>query len=246
MKIITTLTGGYYHNLLDLKATISLVDARKLSDPRYLKHHAFQDQLNLADVLVGNKAECYTDTDRSAFMELVLGSTPPKAAYSMISFGRLDSSLLDLPRLQSRMPGFPEAHPAKERHLFLPAVKEIPEGKTDSMSRDLWTMHEGSSGGYFSASWLIGSDYSFNSNDLSALLSSLPYSRIKGIVKCNDGWLKINGSDGIVHFSASEPQANSRLEIINSSPIPCREIEKELAVGSRQLAGERFLRGCSK
>ncbi len=47
-------------------------------------------------------------------------------------------------------------------------------------------------------------------------------------MQCNNGWLKINGSEGVVEFSGCEPQDNSRLEIIDSSPMPCREIEKEL------------------
>ena len=71
LKIISTLTGGYYRDVLDLRATICLVDARKLEDSKYLEHPAFRDQLNLADVLVGNKADYYTDKDRSAFMTLV-------------------------------------------------------------------------------------------------------------------------------------------------------------------------------
>ena len=227
LKIISTLTGSYYHDVLDLRATISLVDARKLGDPRYTEHPAFQDQLNLSDVLVGNKADCYSDNDRSAFMDLVNGSIPQKVAYSMISFGRIDSSLLDLPRDQSRMAGFPDAHPS-ERPPFLQAAKNAPEGKTDPVSADIWAMHEGSGGGYFSGSWLMGSGYCFDSTALSALLSSLPYNRIKGIVRCNDGWRKINGSDGIIESSVTEPQGNSRLEIIDSSPMPCREIEREL------------------
>ena len=228
LKIISTLTGSYYHDVLDLRATICLVDARKLRDSRYTEHPAFQDQLNLADVLAGNKADSYSDNDRSAFMELVKGSIPRKAAYSLISFGRIDSSLLDLPHDHSRMAGFPDAHPAGERPGFLHSEKKIPDGKTVPLSADSWEMHEGSGEGYFSGSWLMGSDYSFNSNTLSALLSSLPYSRIKGIVQCNNGWLKINGSEGIVEFLVTEPQGSSRLEIIDSSPMPCREIERAL------------------
>lgn len=228
LKIIRTLTGAYYHDILDLRATISLVDARKLGDSKYTEHPAFQDQLNLADVLVGNKADCYSDNDRSAFMDLVSGSVPPKAAYSMISFGRLDSSLLDLPRDHSRMAGFPDAHPVRERNVFVPAVRNIPDFSTDPFGADIWEMHEGSSGEYFSGSWLMGSDFCFDSYALSALITSFSHTRVKGFMQCNNGWLKINGSEGVVEFSGCEPQDNSRLEIIDSSPMPCREIEKEL------------------
>ena len=228
LKIITTLTGGYYHDVLDLRATICLVDARKLGNPKYTNHPAFQDQLNLADVLAGNKADCYTDNDRSAFMDLVSASIPPKVAYPMISFGRLNSSLLNLPRDLSRMAGFPDAHPVRERNVFAPAVTNVPEGKTELLSAESWEMHEGSGEGYFSGSWLMGSDFCFDSYALSALITSFSHTRVKGIMQCKDGWLKINGSDGQLEFSSAEPQGNSRLEIIDSSPMTCREIEREL------------------
>ena len=47
-------------------------------------------------------------------------------------------------------------------------------------------------------------------------------------MQCNDSWLKINKTDDILDFSASEPQQNSRLEIINNTPLPQNQINSQL------------------
>jgi G3E family GTPase len=236
LKIIRILSGGFYRDVLDLRATICLVDARKISDSRYREHPAFQDQLNLSDVLVASKADLYSDDDRSAFAALVSGSIPPKSTYAMISFGKVDCALLDLPRNQYRIAGFPDAHPVKELPFSLDGMQDIPDKKAAPVSRESWVMHEGSGEGYYRGSWLIGTRYRFDSNALSALITLFPYVRVKGIMQCHEGWLKINGSEGVVEYSAGEPQGYSRLEIIDSAPLACGRIEEGLRgiVGSRQ------------
>ncbi|MCX6179086.1 MAG: GTP-binding protein [Chlorobiales bacterium] len=228
LKIIRTLTSGYFCDILDLRATICLVDARKLTEAKYREHPVFQDQLNLADVLVGNKADCYSDDDCSRFMELVTGSIPPKAASSMISFGKLDPQLLELPRNPLRMAGFPDAHPAKEIAFISSRLSETTHEEVKPASIESWTMREGSGEGYWSGSWLIGTDYCFDKIALSEVINSFPFSRVKGIMQCTEGWLKINGSDGNVELSMSEPCESSRLEIIDTLPLQIKKIEKKL------------------
>ncbi len=221
MKIIRTLLGPYYRGVLDLKATITLLDARKLADARYREHPSFQDQLSIADVLVANKAECYTPADREAFLELVATSHPPKLAHAFISFGRLDMALLELPRTLERMAAAPETLP-----------RPRPEGEThderEAVSAETWRLHEGAGKGYCSASWLIGNRYQFSREELSALLLSLPFTRVKGVMQCREGWLKINGGEGEIAFSAATPLECSRLELIERTPLPCKEIERRL------------------
>ena len=228
LKIIRTLTGGFYGDVLDLRATICLVDARKLGELRYLEHPAFQDQLRMADVLVANKSDCYSDSDRSLFMELVDGSVPPKAAYSMISFGKIESRMLDLPRDPLRMAGFPDAHSAKALPFSLDGLDETPIREIKPVDSGIWTMFEGGWEGYFSGSWFIGSDYCFERDSLLSMLALYPSVRVKGIVRCDDGWVRINGGEGVLGLSGIEASGSSRLEFIDTSQVPCGEIELRL------------------
>ncbi len=45
------------------KKNITLVDARKLSDPKYTEHETFNQQITIADTVVGNKRDLYQDED---------------------------------------------------------------------------------------------------------------------------------------------------------------------------------------
>ena len=227
MKILRTLSAPWYREVLDLKATITLLDARKLSDARYLTHPSFQDQLSIADVLQANKAECYDQDDRDAFLELVATSLPPKSAHAFISFGHLDISLLQLPRLRARMAETPDA----EQHLpnpdIVPGIK-VADDDPEPVKAETWKLHEGQGKGYYSGSWLIGSRYRFQREELVNLLRSLRFARIKGVMQCREGWLKINGGEGGISLSDSLPIESSRLELMDLAPLPCREIERQL------------------
>ena len=226
MKIIRTLSGGYYRDAVDLRATITLVDARKLHDSRYREHPSFQDQIKVADVLVANKSESYNEADRQAFLDIVHSSHPPKSAHAFVSFGQFDVALLDLPRMQERIPESPDHSPQANRLFF--DGKEIAYDEPEPVSSDAWRVHEGSGKGYYSGSWLIGSDYRFDRAKLLALLDSLSCERVKGIMHCLDGWLKVNGGDGELHFSESEPLKSSRLELMALSPLDYAETERKL------------------
>jgi len=228
LTVIRTLTGGYFSDVLDLRATICIVDARKLGESKYREHQAFMDQLNLSDVLIGNKADCYSDYDRSLFMELLYASTPAKAASAMISFGMLDSGLLALQRNRSRLPGFPDAHAVRELPFSLNELHKTSDGKSDTAGLTSWTMYEGSGEGFWSGSWLIGAGYCFDRNLLCQLLDTVPFLRVKGVMRCNDGWIKINGSECVPGFSSTMPLECSRLEIVDDSPLPCMEVDRKL------------------
>ncbi len=227
MKIIRTLSGGYYSEVLDLRATITLVDARKLHDSRYREHSSFQDQIRVADVLVANKSESYNEADRQAFFDILHSSHPPKSAHAFVSFGQLDAALLDFPRLNASMEVTHDTHPAYANPLFS-LGKEIAYDEPEPVSSDEWRVHEGSGKGYYSGSWLIGSDYQFDRAKLSLLLDSLSCARVKGIMHCLDGWLKVNGGDGELHFSECEPLKSSRLELMALSPLDYAETERKL------------------
>jgi G3E family GTPase len=228
LKIIRTLASGFYRDVLDLKGTITLVDARKLSDNRYCQHPSFQDQLNLADVLVGSKSDCYTAVDRKAFQELADLSVPLKSVVTEITFGQLDLRLLDIDRNESRTPVFPEAHSRKHDPLLLPYDNNSELAEPKQVDSYYWAMLEGRGDGYFTGSWLMGSDFHFQRNALLSLLKALPFERVKGVMQCHDGWLIINGGEGVLDFSSCKPGNSSRLEIIDFAPLHCEALDRQL------------------
>ncbi|PKG57920.1 cobalamin biosynthesis protein CobW [Shewanella sp. Choline-02u-19] len=58
-EVLKVLTQAHYQQVLAMKTCITLVDARKLSDSRYTQHDIFNQQLQVADLVLASKADCY-------------------------------------------------------------------------------------------------------------------------------------------------------------------------------------------
>jgi len=94
-QIIAALSKPEYHSVLDLRSTITLVDARKIADSRYTNHPTFNQQLEVADLIVANKSDLYSDHELDTLRHYLnrsgLGSTPLHA----VSEGAIESSWLN-------------------------------------------------------------------------------------------------------------------------------------------------------
>ena len=68
-EIINVLSAPHYQNVLALQSTLTLVDARKVSDTRYTSHENFIQQLQVADVVVATKSDVYQGDDLSKLID---------------------------------------------------------------------------------------------------------------------------------------------------------------------------------
>lgn len=62
-QILSLLTSDVYSGWLTLNASLCLLDARQLSDPRVVANENFRDQLAAADIIIANKTDTYTEHD---------------------------------------------------------------------------------------------------------------------------------------------------------------------------------------
>ena len=58
-ELIEALTDRHYSSLLSLGATVTLIDARKISDSSYTKNPIFKQQVEVADVVFASKSDLY-------------------------------------------------------------------------------------------------------------------------------------------------------------------------------------------
>ncbi len=79
LKVVETLTGEFYAKVLDLRATICLVEAKRLRDKLYLDNETFRDQLNIADVLLASKCDQTSEDDKNYFFDFAQQFSLPKA-----------------------------------------------------------------------------------------------------------------------------------------------------------------------
>lgn len=97
-EVLSVLCADHYKTVLDLHATITLVDARKIEDARYTGNATFNEQLELADVVVANKADLYAP---DSFSELLTyleqhGGLAGRMVYQT-QFGALQPDWLSAP-----------------------------------------------------------------------------------------------------------------------------------------------------
>ncbi|NOI38067.1 GTP-binding protein [Vibrio sp. 070316B] len=70
-EVLQVLSSEHYRKVLTLQKNVTLVDARKLSDSRYADHDTFNQQITIADTVVGNKVDLYQDGDAEKLTEYV-------------------------------------------------------------------------------------------------------------------------------------------------------------------------------
>ncbi|MCW8933998.1 MAG: GTP-binding protein [Gammaproteobacteria bacterium] len=215
-RLVESLTGEFYHSVLDLKAIINLLDARQLKDDRYTTNETFIDQSNLADILVASKLDTYCETDKELFFDYASSFEPAKVKVAMIEQGRLPLEWLDMSRSLKRFAEFPEFH-SHSHHQDDQTCEIINENTAD------WFVVEGHADNFYSLGWRINKSLVFNKEKLlkniKDLFESSDVERVKGVVFTESGCLAIN-------YTPNESQVNqvtasdfSVFEVIATEPL---------------------------
>ena len=230
-EIINTLTGEYYDTVLDLRATITLVDPRKLADSRYTGNATFKDQIAVADVLIANKIDLCSPHDRANFDDLVAGFVPPKQAAFAVEQGALQLAWLDYSRKAHAL-SHPGLHAAAkpnrlspQRELYNAAIS-LPQGQ-DFLRR------ENSGQGYYSCGWMFQPAIRFDFNQLFGWMTGLPVVRAKAVMNTDQGIYMFNAEDGVLSVKPlmmdGEPELlDSRIELIDNQPLAADDLEQTL------------------
>lgn len=233
-EIINTLTGEYYDTVLDLRATITLVDPRKLAESRYAGNATFKDQIAVADVLIANKVDLCSPLDRANFDDLVAGFTPPKQAAFAVQQGQLELGWLDYPRRAHELHS-PQHHAAQrnrlspQRELYNAAI-QLPDGQ-DYLRR------ENQGQGYYSCGWLFQPMIQFSFNQLFGWMTGLNLVRAKAVMNTDEGVYMFNAENGVLSVKplmlGDEPEGepellDSRIELINDEALVLDEVEAAL------------------
>ncbi|TYK64353.1 CobW family GTP-binding protein [Colwellia echini] len=70
-EVLQALSAPHYQQVLSLQKTLTLVDARLLADTRYTSHDIFNQQIAIADIIVGSKADLYQESDKTRLVEYI-------------------------------------------------------------------------------------------------------------------------------------------------------------------------------
>lgn len=220
-QLLEMLSAPVYQPHLQLNATLTLLDARQLADPRVTANENFRDQLAAADVIIGNKSDCWESSDRQRLQQwqaTALNGRP----FIITQFGTIDSALLDLPRTNTQALPQPAHHHAHRQNDSGIAALRL-EGQTR------WRRALNQGQGYVACGWIFDGDTLFDREALLAWAHLVPVERIKGVLRTPDGTLRINGQAGDLHIEAlTAVPADSRIELIHSQPVDWNRLQSQL------------------
>ena len=218
-QILSTLRTPLYSSIIDIQATLCLVDARHLSSQRHREHQTFVDQIHLADIVIANKADQYSAHDEDNLLEYMAGLRPAKQHIALATQGQIDITLLSLGATE-RQAQFPEAH------AFLLSQ----ETKQDAPITSDWTAFEGFTDNYHRLGFRISNEHVFDQQRLRTFLDNLPIERIKGVLKTQSGNWSINATASEKAIDVIDETQVSGLQLIDSQPLDRESIEDALKV----------------
>ncbi|MFZ4831674.1 CobW family GTP-binding protein [Rouxiella sp. Mn2063] len=219
-QILNLLTSDVYKSWLTLNATLCLLDARQLSEPRVVENENFRDQLASADIIVANKIEMYRDADKQALADWI-AERDPALPFITTSQGKINYQLLDTPRANLRTLPDGQHHHAHKSSSGLAALS-LP-------GKQRWRRALNHAGGYSSCGWIFDAETVFDTVGILDWIRNAPVERAKGVIRIKEGTLRVNRQGEDLHIDTL-PVAplDSRIELITQSEVLWNELQSIL------------------
>jgi len=81
-EVLQTLMDESFQGVITMQNIVTVVDARQVSDSRYVEHETFQQQVSIADVVVANKQDLCSEDDKVALETYLKRNALPHALMS--------------------------------------------------------------------------------------------------------------------------------------------------------------------
>lgn len=204
-KVLEMLREPHWQTALDVRATLTLVDARELADERVLAHETFRAQVEAADVLVFSKDDALNEADRERAQTFAAGLLPPKAHVFFMKNGKMPREWLDLPS---------RPQPLKRSLLHNSAVSLAGTVPATPIQDPPWHYSENLAEASI-AGWVFPRDWVFRHDELLMVLFGIQDAqRVKGVFHTEKGWIFFNATRHETAVNSETPRADSRLEVI--------------------------------
>lgn len=203
-EVLQSLTGEAYLNVIDLQKVITLVDARNLSNSRYTEHKTFNEQIAIADIVVGNKQDLYKSDEQSTLEAYVKEIGLPDAQVFFTEQG----DLADI-GLSGKTAAIAEQHDHHHSTHVKPLLSEAPLPECGYLK----AVNRGE--GFISIGWRFSNNKLFSYEKLSVFLQSIVAERMKAVFITETGMFGYNlTGDTLTEVKLNEKCTESRIEII--------------------------------
>ncbi|MFQ3228751.1 CobW family GTP-binding protein [Reinekea sp.] len=215
LEVLQVLKSEHYKESLLLQKTITLVDARKLTDLRYTSHDTFNQQIAMADIIIGNKLDLYQGEDQANLLAYVKAIGKASAQIEFTQQGEIDLSLLQGSNLTDSVAAASHHHSHDSQTLA--ADLPIPE------CGFIKATNQGE--GFSSIGWRFSADKIFNHRRLFSFLADLKVERMKGSFITDNGLIGYNLTTDALTATDLQECLESRIEIIADSIRDDLEVE---------------------
>jgi len=244
-EVMQVLSAAHYRDVLALNSTITLVDARKLTDTRYTNHDTFNQQLEIADVVVANKNDLYRAKDLLKLVHFLGNPSRVKPIFP-VSHGKIELSWLtglsewrakeqtiekqaETNTSCAKITSVAKAHSHNVANArSSESVRDLKHFKKSDFNERGFIAISNQGEGYFSKGWVFHPDVVFDGEKLNALLLKLKTERAKGVFITEEGILGFNKTEDIVPATNLDESVDSRIELISSNDAIFNDFEERL------------------
>ncbi|MFT5046489.1 MAG: G3E family GTPase [Porticoccaceae bacterium] len=206
-EVLQVLTGRAYREVLSVEQIITLVNARHLSDTRYTENQTFNQQIAVADIVVGNKDDLYQPNDREILHSYVRENSVRGVKVVFTVNGEIDPSLLT--GLSGSIESLDQRNEPHHHQMDNTAIDTMPA------CGYLKKLNEGD--GYRSVGWRFREDKIFRRDTLFSFLSGIDAERVKAVMNTENGVFGYNFVEGSLTELPLFGGGQSCIEIINVS-----------------------------
>jgi G3E family GTPase len=221
-EVLEMLQNKHFGEVLDVRATVCLINPQHLDSQKHREHETWQDQVSLADVLIANKIDTATEAQMAQFETWAHELYPPKQLIAMVEQGRVEVSWLDGPVAAS---GGAVRHAHTHGHGAPATATDLP---VPLVGQPLVRPSEGF--GRYGCGWVFSPDEVFEWSKLTAFFTGLTsIQRAKGVfrVEYNERVL-FNYADGQLRTDYIAYRRDSRVELISDYPQNWQAVGAEL------------------
>ncbi|MCG9697282.1 GTP-binding protein [Shewanella sp. Isolate11] len=251
--ILDTLSQPHFQQVISLKSTFCLVDPRKIADSRYRNHDTFNQQLEIADLILATKKDLLI-CDELQQLQAYLDSKNISTAVEAISLLEDDLNCSGESIFSWLSREYWQQAAAKYRcstasnNSELSAASQLQAAGTSlfRVKEDQPNIDFDADGichkhnqhdGRFSAGWVFDCHYEFNFDAVMAWVKQLPTTRLKAVLICDEGIAAINRIDEQLTVTELDDAMDSRLELITDTPIARETIQQQLLQLSKRFNG---------
>lgn len=211
-EVVAVLSAEHYQTVLQLNATLTLVDARKIIDTRYTQHDIFNQQLEVADVIVGNKMDLYPANAQQNLLAYLSNHTQltHKPVY-FVANGQIDATWLQRP-FQRKLPQV--IHGEAHAHQHHATMLNVLPTDTTSFPECGYLKVANQGEGFQSVGLQFKPDVIFQRQKIVALLANLTVERAKAVFITSEGVFGYNKTQDQLTEVELNLSVDSRIEII--------------------------------